>query len=185
MLIVFDGIDRAGKTTHMKLVTKWLSSVPYEFTSVREPGGTIIAEKLRRIFLQKRLDPMLQLFLVSTARLDLTLALQEKSGLILCDRFVDSTYAYQGQFLDESIIDKVVALTCKLMPDFVFLFLNTYAHNINEMDEMAHEHREEIIARFKKRVQQVPARYFIVPDMSIKKQQAMIRQKIGELLWKC
>lgn len=183
-LIVFDGIDRAGKTTHLKLITKWLQEIHYPFMLVREPGGTPLAEKIRKIFLQEAhaLDPTLQLLLLSCARFDLTKMLSKHEGLILCDRFTDSTYAYQGQFLEKKLIDDLIKLSTHVQPDFIFLFLNTYGKNINEMDALALKHRTGIIEKFRERAALRPEKYFIVPHAHINRQQELIKQKLTSLL---
>lgn len=185
MLIVFDGIDRAGKTTHLKMVTNWLKKEGKEFVLKREPGGTPIAEKIRSIFLNMEMDPIMQLLLLSACRYDLVKEFENhKDKLILCDRFVDSTYAYQGEYLDKQTINSVVQLTCTIKPDFVFLFLHTYGKSVNHMDEVAAKNRQGIIKRFKERAKLEPHKYFIVPNLYLKKQSQMIKDKIKDLLEK-
>ncbi len=190
MLIVFDGIDRAGKSTHLRIITQWLKSNCVEYLLAREPGGTIFAEKIRRILLWQKdakLDPVVQLLLFSAARYDLTKTFktmleENPDKLILCDRFIDSTYAYQGQFFTDAEITAIAKMTVNVQPDFVFLFLNSYGKSKNNMDDFANEYRAQIIARFKKRAISAPEKYFIVPNGHLKKQQEIIRHKMLQLL---
>lgn len=191
MFIVFDGIDRAGKSTHLRLIRGWLKERHVEFLFAREPGGTVFAEKIRKLLLSaktdSKLEPVLQLLLFSAARYDLTKMLEKKQKeneklLILCDRFVDSTYAYQGQFFSTQEIDAIAKLSVNIKPDFVFLFLHSYGKSKNNMDEFANEFRAQIVERFKQRAALDAARYFIVPNVGIKKQQAIIKAKLLQLL---
>ena len=191
MLIVFDGIDRAGKSTHLRMITQWLKAKHIDYLVAREPGGTAFAEKIRRLLLgqknEAKLDPVVQLLLFSAARYDLTKSFvkmleNNPSKLILCDRFVDSTYAYQGQFFKTHEIDAIAKMTVNVHPDFVFLFLHSYGKSRNNMDEFANEYRTEIIDRFRKRAALDPSKYFIVPHGHLKKQQEAIRTKLTKLL---
>ncbi len=185
MLIVFDGIDRAGKTSHLRMITDWLTKENKEFVLKREPGGTDVSEKIRNVFIKNKMHPLSQLMLISASRLELTLELQriDPRKLILLDRYIDSTYAYQGQDLDDEVIDQFVKMSSKIQPDFVFLFLNTYKSNtLNQMDVMAKKNREGIIERFKERAKLNPEKYFIVQHAHIKKQQEIICKKIEEIL---
>lgn len=190
MFIVFDGIDRAGKSTHLKIATNWLRSLNVDFMLAREPGGTAFAEKIRKLLIaskNEQLDPVIQLLLFSAARFDLTqhlaqIKVTEPNKLILCDRFIDSTYAYQGQFFDNATITAIAKLSVKIKPDFVFLFLNRYAPDKNAMDKFATEHRAQIIERFRLRAALEPGKYFIVPHGHIKKQEVIIREKLAKLL---
>lgn len=181
MFIVFDGIDGSGKSTHLKLVSKWLKNEKIPFLKIREPGGCKNAEKIRKLFVKMQMDPLSQLLLVSAGRHENMLLLKENSDkLIICDRFIDSTYAYQGVFLDKKIIDQVVDLSVDIYPDFVFMFLNRYIEkHINHFDEFAQEKYENIINIFKSRIKD---NYMIVPDEDIMIQHEIIKNKILELL---
>jgi len=183
MLIVFDGIDRAGKTTHLKMVANWLKNEGISFLMKREPGGTPLAEKIRSIFLNNKMDPFVQLLLLRACRFELTSELVSRRGeLILCDRFVDSTYAYQGGDLDAGLIDTIVKLTAKIEPDFVFLFLHSYGKSLNYMDQVAASHRQEIIGRFYERAKKNPQKYFVIPDGRVRDQSRIIKEKLAEIL---
>lgn len=102
MLITFEGIEGSGKSTQILLLEKFLKEKGYNFTILREPGGTIVSEKIREILLNPSLDmekeTELFLFLASRAELVnkvIRPAIRE-GKIIICDRFIDSTIAYQS-----------------------------------------------------------------------------------------
>ena len=97
--ITFEGIDGAGKSTHIASLTARLSAQG-EVVSTREPGGTPLAETLRGLFLHSGMDPLTELLLVFAARRDHLQKVIEPAlaagKTVLCDRFTDATFAYQG-----------------------------------------------------------------------------------------
>jgi dTMP kinase len=103
MFITFEGIDCCGKTTQVKLLVERLQSQNRKFLLLREPGGTMISERIRDILLDKNNLSMTQiseLLLFSASRSQLVSevikpALSENK-IVICDRYVDSTTAYQG-----------------------------------------------------------------------------------------
>ncbi len=103
MLITFEGLDFSGKTTQANLLVNRLKEVDKPVVFIREPGGTSISEKIRGILLDKqyaRMNQITELFLFSASRAQLVSevirpALQA-GKVVICDRFYDSTTAYQG-----------------------------------------------------------------------------------------
>ena len=100
LFISFEGIDGAGKSTHIEALACALAEQGRTVTRTREPGGTALAEKLRAIVLNDPMDPMTEALLVFAARRDHLLRLIEpalqRGEVVLCDRFTDATFAYQG-----------------------------------------------------------------------------------------
>jgi len=101
--IVIDGPDGCGKSTHTRLLTKHLGNQGYKVLVIREPGGTRISEKIRRILLDPknyRMTVPTELFLYMASRAQLVAELIEpalaKGKIVLCDRFLSSTIVYQG-----------------------------------------------------------------------------------------
>lgn len=100
--LTFEGIDGCGKSTHMAMAAEWLRARGVrELITVREPGGTDFGEEVRGIFLRRgELLPMTELLMVMAARcqhLAEVIGPAVRAGKhVLCDRFLDSTYAYQG-----------------------------------------------------------------------------------------
>ncbi|NOZ08151.1 MAG: dTMP kinase [FCB group bacterium] len=102
-LITFEGIDGSGKSTQIRLVCKRFDALGLQYTAVREPGGTRISEKIREILLQKEnleLTAAAESLLFQAARAQLTaeviLPALREGKFVICDRFTDSSLAYQG-----------------------------------------------------------------------------------------
>ena len=100
LFISFEGIDGAGKSTHIQALADAFKLSGREVTLTREPGGTVLAEKLRHMVLNDAMDPLTESLLVFAARRDhlntVILPAIEKGHVVLCDRFTDATFAYQG-----------------------------------------------------------------------------------------
>jgi dTMP kinase len=100
--ITLEGIDGAGKSTHVQWIARFLRGRGFRVTVTREPGGTAAGEKLRRIVLERRqpLHPETETLLMFAARREhlgkLILPALQKGAWVLCDRFTDATYAYQS-----------------------------------------------------------------------------------------
>lgn len=103
VFITFEGSDGAGKSTQIQLAKEYLESRGIEPIMTREPGGTAISEKLREILLDannKEMSPIAEMMIYASARAQLVAevikpALSE-GKVIICDRFIDSSVAYQG-----------------------------------------------------------------------------------------
>ncbi|MBT9485928.1 MAG: dTMP kinase [Rubrivivax sp.] len=98
--ITFEGIDGAGKSTHIHSTASWLRAQGRQLLLTREPGGTPLAEALRSLVLQQPMDALTESLLVFAARRDhLQQAIEPalaRGEVVLCDRFTDATFAYQG-----------------------------------------------------------------------------------------
>jgi dTMP kinase len=100
LFISFEGIDGAGKSTHIAALAEAFRAAGRTVTLSREPGGTPLAEKLRALVLNDAMDPLTEALLMFAARRDhitnvIAPALQ-RGEVVLCDRFTDATFAYQG-----------------------------------------------------------------------------------------
>ena len=100
LFISFEGIDGAGKSTHIVGLAKAFQSEGRAVTMTREPGGTQLAEKLRSMVLDDAMDPLTESLLIFAARRDHLLRVIApallRGDVVLCDRFSDATFAYQG-----------------------------------------------------------------------------------------
>jgi dTMP kinase len=98
--ITFEGIDGAGKSTHIQALADWLRRRGHGVVLTREPGGTPLAEQLRELVLHEPMDALCEALLVFAARRDHLQTLVEpalaRGDTVLCDRFTDATFAYQG-----------------------------------------------------------------------------------------
>lgn len=98
--ITLEGIDGAGKSSHIDALAAWLQARGQPVLVTREPGGTALAERLRELVLHEPMDSLTETLLIFAARRDHLRQVIEPalaSGTtVLCDRFTDATFAYQG-----------------------------------------------------------------------------------------
>ena len=100
LFISFEGIDGAGKSSHIEALAQAFKAAGRAVLQTREPGGTPLAEKLRDMVLHDPMDPLCEALLVFAARRDHLNHVIEpalaRGDVVLCDRFTDATFAYQG-----------------------------------------------------------------------------------------
>lgn len=130
--ITFEGLDGSGKSTHLERARRWLNEEGVACVVTHEPGGTPIGERIRSIFLDEEvgeLDGVLELLMVfASRRRHLTEVIEPALGSathVLCDRFTDSSFAYQGagRGLSEETIEEVDEIaTGRRVPDLTLLF---------------------------------------------------------------
>lgn len=100
VFISFEGIDGAGKSTHIDSLAQAFRQAGRTVVLTREPGGTPLAEQLRGLVLNAPMDPLTEALLMFAARRDHLLQVIEpalaRGDVVLCDRFTDATFAYQG-----------------------------------------------------------------------------------------
>ena len=100
VFISFEGVDGAGKSTHIQGLADTFRQQGRSVTLTREPGGTPLAEKLRQLVLNDAMDPLTEAFLMFAARRshiqEVILPALAQGQVVLCDRFTDATFAYQG-----------------------------------------------------------------------------------------
>ena len=132
LFIVFEGIDGSGKTTQAELLAEKLTSIQQSNIIIREPGGTPLGESIRKeLKSNPNLDPVTQLFLFSACRTELIKDVinpnLEEGHIVICDRYIFSTIAYQGhaEGLNIAYIENMIDLsTGGLTPDIV-IFIDT------------------------------------------------------------
>jgi len=103
LLITFEGPDGSGKSTQLRLLSAWLKEEGYTVLTTREPGGTPIGEAIRALLhdcSHTEMTPNAEILLYSASRAQLVSEVirpaLERGMYVLCDRYFDSTYAYQG-----------------------------------------------------------------------------------------
>jgi dTMP kinase len=100
LFISFEGIDGAGKSSHIGALAEAFRAAGRQVTLTREPGGTPLAEKLRTLVLNDAMDTLTEALLIFAARRDhlsqVILPALARDEVVLCDRFTDATFAYQG-----------------------------------------------------------------------------------------
>ena len=128
-IIVFEGIEGSGKTLHINNVVKYLKKINKKYIKLREPGGSKNAEKIRKIILNNKsnFNKITDLLLYLSARSENVEKIIEKNyrkKIILIDRFIDSTLAYQhyGMGINKKLINNLNKFILnKIKPDFTFL----------------------------------------------------------------
>ena len=127
-IIVFEGVEGSGKSYHLNHVCKYLKKKKISFIKLREPGGNTNSEKIRKLILDKKLkfnkNTDLLLYLASRSENISLLKKNYKKKIILIDRFIDSTIAYQhyGLGVDLKIINQLNKFLLNgLKVDFTFL----------------------------------------------------------------
>lgn len=130
--IVFEGPDRCGKSTQALLLCKFLTRAGQKVILTREPGGDLVAEKIRKILLdpKNKVSPMTELMLYEASRAQHTeqkiIPALEEGTSVVCERYTLSTCAYQGygRGIDMDIINKLNDIaTLNIKPDLNLIFL--------------------------------------------------------------
>lgn len=131
MFITIEGIEGSGKTSQIKHIADFLKDHGLDYVITREPGGTITGKKIRSILLDpenKEIDPVAELLLYNADRVNhinkIIRPSLSKGKIIICDRYFDSTIAYQGyaRGLNISLIKQLHELVAEnLKPDITFL----------------------------------------------------------------
>ena len=132
--ITLEGVDGAGKSTHIPWIAEHLRAGGREVVVTREPGGTPHAEKLRARLLAEKMDPVEEIRLMFEARADhvrkVIRPALERGAWVVCDRFTDSTVAYQGggKGVAQALIEQLANEAHPgLQPDLTLIFDTTYA----------------------------------------------------------
>jgi dTMP kinase len=131
LFITFEGVEGSGKTTQIQRLKKYFAQKGISCKVTREPGGCSIGEKVRKILLDpdhREMVPMSELLLYEAARSQHVKEIIEpflkKGGIVLCDRFSDATFAYQGygRKIDLKWIERLNHLSSQgIKPDVTFL----------------------------------------------------------------
>jgi len=206
LFITFEGIDGCGKTTQFRLLAQWLRDQGKDVVETVEPGGTAIGQQIRRILLDPasaEIQPRAELLLYFASRaqnVDQVIRPALDAGrIVLCDRFTDSTLAYQGcgRGLDREVVRDLDRIACRgLKPDVTFLIdidLETSlmrARRRNERVGPAESRIDEESAAFHERVRQgylalakaEPERIVVIDGAaSISEVSQRIREALGRL----
>ena len=158
--VTLEGPEGAGKTTQVKLLSKELTQLDVDHVITRDPGGTPLGRQVRRILLspENKVAPMAELLLYQADRAqhvaELILPSLERGALVICDRYIDSTIAYQGygRKIDFDLINTLNQMsTGGLIPDLTILFdiesqdglsrLHPGGHDRMEQEDLAFHHR--------------------------------------------
>jgi len=200
--ITLEGVEGAGKTTQLALLRDFLKSQGYTVRTTREPGGTPIAEAIRRLLLDRDTEAMdadTELLLVFAARTEhlakLIRPALARGEWVLCDRFTDSTYAYQGggRQIDEARIATLEQwVQGELRPDLSLVFDLPVQQGLLRAGKRAPADRfeseslaffERVRKSFQERAQRSPERYCIIDaDRSLTEIQSDVITAVRERL---
>ena len=132
IFITLEGVDGCGKSTKGRYLAEELTAAGREVVSLRDPGSTDISERIRAILLDPEVEGMVhecELMLFEAARAQLTreviMPALERGAVVVCDRYCDSTFAYQasGRGLSEQLVRDANAMgSCGLAPDRTIVF---------------------------------------------------------------
>jgi len=122
--VSFEGGEGAGKSTQVRMLLQSLRSKNIDVIATREVGGCASAEKMREILLHEDILPMSELLQVMAARFEhvhkIIIPSLENNRWVICDRFVDSTAAYQGEELGADLIYDLHEKLISIIPDITF-----------------------------------------------------------------
>ena len=199
-IIVFEGIEGSGKSHHISVVSKYLDKKKRAYIKIREPGSNPSSEKIRKLILNNKSDfnknTDLLLYLAARSENIGTIEKYNKKKIILIDRFVDSTIAYQhyGMGVDIKIIRLINRYLLKnISVDFTFLNLvnkqNLYLRlkkrkNLNRYDKFNMNFYNKVQNGFLKLANQKPKSYQIInSNLNIKMNEKLILKKIDKLIF--
>src|SRR5450432_3077309 len=131
--LTFEGLDGSGKSTQLRMLAAWLEKRGESVLSTRQPGGTRIGDRIRTLLLDSKTESMSPLAELGLMFADRAQAIEEAIApalaagkIVLCDRFTDSTEAYQGggrQLGSDIVLGLHAALCGGLQPDMTLLLL--------------------------------------------------------------
>ena len=197
--ITLEGVDGAGKTTHIEFIKNYLSDLNINYVMTREPGGTALGEKLRGILLHDEMNPQTETMLMFAARnehIDKVIRPNLiKGAVVISDRFTDATYAYQagGKGVKDEKIDILKKWVQEdLRPDLTFLFdlpVEVSIERLNQTRKLDKFEREDksfhkkIREKYLTLVEASPERFCVLnSEASIEKIQNQIKLKLDEVI---
>jgi dTMP kinase len=212
LFVTFEGLDGSGKTTQLRKLAKWLQAEGRQVTEIRQPGGTRIGDRIRALLLDSRTQnvaPRTELGLMFSDRAqaiaEVIRPALDRGDVVLCDRFTDSTEAYQGggRQLGSEIVLQLHASICEnLKPDLTILLLPDFAGSLDRArsrnarstrknkDENRFERESELFHRrvydkYREIAAREPERVFVIEgDESIDAVHASIVERVKKRLYR-
>jgi len=198
-IIVFEGIEGSGKSHHINKVSKYLDKKKISYIKIREPGGSINSEKIRRLILNKKsnfnINTDLLLYLAARSENINLLKKSYKKKIILIDRFIDSTIAYQhyGMGVNLKIINSINKFLLKnIKVNFTFLNVvnkkNLFQRlkirkSLNRYDQFDVNFYNKVQKGFLKLAKSKKKSYKIIDsNLDIKKNEDLIINQIKKLI---
>ena len=198
-VIIFEGIEGSGKTYHSNNLAKYLKKKKIDYIKLREPGGCLNSEKIRKLILNKNsnFDKNTDLLLYLAARNENIIRLKKsyRKKIIIIDRFIDSTIAYQhyGLGVDLSIIQKLNSFILKSFKiDFTFLNIVNKANmhkrlklrkSLNRYDKFKSTFYDKVQKGYLKIAKKNARKYQIInSNLNIETNKLLIVNKIERLI---
>ncbi len=198
-VIIFEGIEGSGKTYHSNNLAKYLKKKKIDYIKLREPGGCLNSEKIRKLILNKNsnFDKNTDLLLYMAARNENIIRLKKyyRKKVIIIDRFIDSTVAYQhyGLGVDLSIIQKLNSFILKSFKiDFTFLNIVNKANmhkrlklrkSLNRYDKFKSTFYDKVQKGYLKIAKKNAKKYQIInSNLDIETNKILIVNKIERLI---
>ncbi len=192
VFITFEGGEGAGKSTHIRFLAAALQAEGYEVLCLREPGGTVIGEVLRDVVLNPDFEAMsfeTELLIYEAARAQLMEEVirpaLERGAVVLCDRFSDSTIAYQafGRGIDRKTVEKLNHFaTGGIKPDRTLVLMPpdadsgleraTHRNGADRLEMAGSDFHHRVNQAFKRMVEEDPDRMRLVDSSQTKSQTA-------------
>lgn len=163
IFITLEGPEGAGKTTQLKLLSKWLDEQHIAHVITRDPGGTAIGKPIRRILLNSEtaVHPVTELLLYEADRAqnvsEVILPALQEGKVVFCDRYTDSTIAYQGygRDIDRKLIDLLNEIATQgLRPQMTILFDIESSAGLARLHPSGHDRLEREALEFHHKVRQ-------------------------------
>lgn len=207
LFITFEGPDGSGKSTQIQLLADFLRRRGHEVLCTREPGGTTIGDQIRQVLhdvTNTEMAARAEILLYSASRAQLVeqviLPQLAKGGVVLCDRYADSTYAYQGygRQLDLDILRLITRFaTQELRPNLTIYLDVDVAEGLrrkmaanasgegefNRMDRLTVEFYQRVRAGYLEMAHNEPERWLIIDASApVEETHAVICERLGKLL---
>jgi dTMP kinase len=197
VFVTFEGIDGSGKTTQVALLADWAREQGHEVVTVREPGGTMLGERIRELLLDgPEMTAWAEAALFAAARAELAERVIRPALLreawVICDRYVDSSLAYQGSARGlgvEAVSELNATATGGLLPDQTFVLLLdpalALARRGGQPDRIEREDEgfvRRVDAGYRELVASAPERYVVLDAARPAEELAQrVRQDVGRL----
>jgi len=202
LFITFEGGEGCGKSIQSRALYRWLSKLAIPVLLIHEPGGTPLGEKVRRLLKRgsSEISPLAELLLFNASRSQLVTSVilpnLKEGNIVICDRFADSTLAYQGygRRLDLGVVREVNRVAAQgLVPDLTILLdvpvkVGLSRKSVNSPDRFEREDiafHQRVRDGFLKLAAEEPNRFLVI-DSTLPKEKiaSIIQKRVGELLVK-
>lgn len=200
MVVTWEGVDGSGKSQSIPIVADWLRGAGLEVVVTREPGGTELAEAVRELVLHKPMDALTETMLAFAARRDHLKNVIEpaaaRGAIVLCDRFTDSTYAYQGGgrgVAVETLKSLELMVQGGMQPDLTLWFdvsakeaerRRSAARAPDRFEALDECFFANVIAGYRKRFEECPSRFVridahMTPEEVIEHVKGVVASRVG------